>query len=140
MRRWRRGRGAAVAGVALLAVTAGCGGQQPGAARSSASRSVTVEADGTQVIALGETDQYRFTPEEPHVHPGPVRIDFRNTSTTNTHSLAFKPGGPTAEIPFVNPGEKKSIKFDIQTPGEYRFFCTFHESLGQRGVLVVDPS
>ena len=125
--------------VALILVLAACNSGKPEAA-SAPSGSVTVEKDGTQVIDLRETDQYRFTPQEPHVHPGKVRIDFSNSSTTATHSLAFKPGGPTEEIPFLNPGDKKSITFDIQTPGKYKFFCTFHESLGQRGTLVVDES
>lgn len=126
------------AGAAALMLLAGCAGSGDESPASGSPASVTVEADGTQVVDLRENDQYRFVPDEPHVNPGKVRIDFSNNSKTNTHSLAFKPGGPTEEIPYLNPGDKKSISFDIQTPGEYRFFCTFHESLGQRGVLVVD--
>lgn len=127
---------AAIAGVLL--VLGGCGSdpQQPAAEPTNA---VTVEADGTQVIDLRETDSYRFAPEDPHVEPGRIRIDMTNTSTAVTHSLAFKPDGPAEEIPFINPGDKKSISFSIAIPGEYQFFCTFHEQLGQRGILTVDP-
>lgn len=128
----------AALGATVLLVLAGCSDdtdqstpQQPSA--------VTVEDDGTQVIDLRETDKYRFAPEDPHVKPGKVRIDMTNTSTSVTHSLAFKPGGPLEEIPFINPGDTKSISFTIATPGEYQFFCTFHEQLGQRGILTVDP-
>lgn len=130
-------RRAAVAGAVLVLLT-GCSraAEQP---ETEPKGAVTVEDDGTQVIDLRETDQYRFAPDDPHVKPGKIRIDMTNTSTTVTHSLAFKPGGPPEEIPFINPGDQKSISFRIANPGEYQFFCTFHEQLGQRGILTVDP-
>ncbi|WP_134322172.1 cupredoxin domain-containing protein [Cumulibacter soli] len=105
---------------------------------SAPSDAVTVEEDGTQVVDLRETEDYRFNPESPHVHTGKIRIDMTNTSQAVTHSLAFKPDGPDEEIPFINPGETKSIAFSIANPGEYQFFCTFHEQLGQRGTLTVE--
>lgn len=128
------------AAAVLLMVLAGCSsdGDSDPSTSSSAASNVTVEDDGTQVVDLRETDEYRFVPENPKLTTGKIRIDFTNTSKTNTHSLAFKPGGPVEEIPFINPGEKESIGFSIATPGEYQFFCTFHESLGQRGMLVVE--
>lgn len=125
-------------GVAVLLMLTGCSDDPDRAAQESTS-GVTVEDDGTQVIDLRETDDYRFAPQDPHVKPGQVRIDMTNTSTAVTHSLAFKPGGPVEEIPFINPGDTRSISFTITTPGEYQFFCTFHEQLGQRGILTVDP-
>lgn len=130
--------GATATAVALLVMLSGCtSSDDPAPASSETTPNVTVEDDGTQVIDLRETDEYRFVPENPTVSTGKIRIDFTNTSKTNTHSLAFKPGGPAEEIPFINPGDQKSIGFEIATPGEYQFFCTFHESLGQRGMLVV---
>lgn len=141
-RAWPRGRGgassrAAAAAAAVLLATVACGGgseEQPQQQRDP----VSVEDDGTQVIDLRETDGYRFSPDDPRVRPGKVRIDMTNTSTTTTHSLAFKPGGPAEEIPFVNPDETRSISFVVDVPGEYPFFCTFHEQLGQRGTLTVE--
>lgn len=127
---------AGIASAALVLLT-GCGGAAE-APPDEPANAVTVQDDGTQVVDLRETDQYRFAPENPHVKPGKVRIDMTNTSTSATHSLAFKPGGPVQEIPFVNPGDTKSISFSITDPGEYQFFCTFHEQLGQRGILTVD--
>lgn len=128
----------ATVAAAVLMLLVGCGSDAT-ESNDEPSSAVTVEADGTQVVDLRETDTYRFSPEDPHVKPGKVRIDMTNTSTTTTHSLAFKPGGPAEEIPFINPADTKSISFVINDPGEYPFFCTFHEQLGQRGVLTVDP-
>lgn len=130
--------GRRAAGLATLLLLTACGEDGGGKPAASSTPSVTVEDDGTQVIALSETEDYRFVPDEPHLVTGAVRIDMTNSSKATTHSLAFKPGGPPEEIPFLNPGESSSISFVIAQPGEYQFFCTFHESLGQRGVLVVD--
>ena len=66
-----------------------------------------------------------------------MRITLVNGKSATTHSLAFKPGGPTAQIPFLNPGDSKSIEFTVSTPGTYEYFCTFHEALNQRGRLIV---
>lgn len=124
---------------ATLLLLAGCSaGEEPD--EPTVTPGVTVEDDGTQVIEMRESEDYRFVPDDPVVTTGKIRIDMTNTSTTTTHSLAFKPGGPDEEIPFINPGEKKSISFSIANPGEYQFFCTFHEQLGQRGILTVEPA
>lgn len=131
-------RRVAIAG-AVLMLLVGCSGEAE-KPKDKPTNAVTVEDDGTQVIDLRETDNYRFAPEDPHVKTGAIRIDMTNTSTTVTHSLAFKPGGPVEEIPFINPGDKKSISFSIANPGEYQFFCTFHEQLGQRGILTVEEA
>ena len=92
-------------------VVAACGGnaEEP---PDEPTRAVTVEEDGTQVVDLRETDQYRFSPEDPHVKPGKIRIDMTNTSTTTTHSLAFKTGGPAEEIPCINPGPRGVLTVD----------------------------
>ncbi|MFV0533881.1 MAG: cupredoxin domain-containing protein [Cumulibacter sp.] len=134
----RRATRTVATGCAVLMMVAACSDSAEEPEKSAPSGAVTVEDDGTQVVDLRETEDYRFNPESPHVLIGKVRIDMMNTSQAVTHSLAFKPGGPDEEIPFINPGETKSIAFSIANPGEYKFFCTFHEQLGQRGTLTVE--
>jgi plastocyanin len=125
---------------------AGCGGGSPApstAARSTADGvgKVTVASDGVQEITLQTQDDYRFTPDHFTVAPGKVRLTVTNVAKQATHAFGFTPGkGPAridASIPLLGPGEKKTIDFDVATPGDYPFQCAFHVQLGQVGTMTV---
>lgn len=138
----RRRRGALL----LLALTvatslaAGCGSDaSEGVAENAGPTSVTLTPgpDGVQEVTVDASDSYKFTPSTIEVKVGKVRLTMINNAEQATHSLAFKPGGPEEDIPFLAPGEEDTIDFSVDLPGEYEFFCTFHEALNQRGTLVV---
>ena len=103
--------------VLLIALLAGCGGGDApasGAAPSTVAGAgrVTVAPDGVQEVTLQTQDDYVFTPDA-----GPAPID--------------------ASIPLLAPGERKTIDFDVVTPGDYPFQCSFHVQLGQVGTMTV---
>jgi len=133
-----------VAGAMVL--LAGCGSGSPapsGAAPSTAQGvgKVTVASDGIQEITLQTQDDYVFTPDHFTVAPGKVRLTVTNVAKQATHAFGFTPGkGPApidASIPLLGPGDKKTIDFDVATPGDYPFQCPFHVQLGQVGTMTV---
>jgi plastocyanin len=124
---------------------AGCGG---GSAGATATRTpgpsvgkVTTDASGVQHVTLETEDDYLFTPDTFTVHPGEVRLTVRNVAKELTHNFRFSPdGGPStigAQIPLLAPGQSSTIDFTVQTPGSYRFECSFHTQLGQVGTMTV---
>jgi plastocyanin len=65
----------------------------------------------------------------------------RNVAKQMTHSFRFSAGGGPAalgaQIPILAPGQEQTIDFTVQTPGDYRFECSFHVQLGQVGTMTV---
>ena len=102
---------------------------------------MTVAPDGVQEITLQTQDDYVFTPDHFTVAPGKVRLTVTNVAKQTTHNFDFTPdAGPapsTPSIPLLAPGEKKTIDFDVETPGDYPFQCSFHVQLGQVGTMTV---
>jgi plastocyanin len=136
----------AVAVAAALVLLTGCGGSSPPGSSAAPSTAagvgkVTVASDGVQEITLQTQDDYVFTPDHFTVKPGKVRLTVTNVAKQATHDFAFTPGkGPTridAGIPLLGPGDKKTIDFDVETPGDYPFQCSFHVQLGQVGTMTV---
>lgn len=136
---------AALLATLLAAASSSCGATpEPAAEQSSgASAEVSVGPDGLQSITLISGDDYRFSPAEFTVAPGQVSLTLENSATQLTHSLAFPPGRSPSDveesIPVVAPTESETIEFTVDTPGEYAFICSFHESLGHTGVMTVRP-
>jgi plastocyanin len=141
----RRGSGLLFGLVLLPTFLAGCGGGSPaaGAAATTAEGvgQVTVAPDGVQEITLQTQDDYVFTPDHFTVAPGKVRLTVTNVAKQATHAFGFTPDkGPApidASIPLLAPGEDKTIAFDVETPGDYPFQCSFHVQLGQVGTMTV---
>ena len=145
-----RRRARSVLATALLVTTAllaGCGpaAGSPAAPSSSAAAEgvgqVTTAPDGVQEVTLQTQDDYVFTPDRFTVAPGTVRLTVVNAATQLTHNFRFTPGkGPAAirsEIPLLPPGQRKTIEFTVQQPGDYQFECSFHTQLNQLGVMTV---
>jgi plastocyanin len=133
-----------VAGSVLL--LAGCGSDSPpqGAAATTTvagAGTVTVAPDGVQDVTLQTQDDYVFTPDHFTVAPGKVRLTVTNVAKETTHNFDFTPdAGPAridASIPLLAPGEKKTIDFAVDVPGDYPFQCSFHVQLGQVGTMTV---
>ena len=137
-------RAAVVAGAML--VLAGCGGGSPATPSAAPSTAagvgkVTVASDGVQEITLQTQDDYVFTPDRFTVAPGKVRLTVTNVAKQATHDFNFTPKtGPAridAGISLLAPGDEKTIDFDVETPGDYPFECSFHVQLGQVGTMTV---
>jgi plastocyanin len=131
---------------AALVLLAGCGGGTPAASTAAPSTAagvgkVTTAPDGVQEITLQTQDDYVFTPNHFTVQPGKVRLTVMNVAKQATHDFAFTPNkGPAkidAGISLLAPGDKKTIDFDVETPGDYPFQCSFHVQLGQVGTMTV---
>ena len=132
--------------VASTVLLAGCGGGSPAAkgaaqATSAGVGTVTVAPDGVQQVTLQTQDDYVFTPDHFTVAPGKVRLTVVNVAKQATHNFAFTPdAGPAridAGISLLTPGDRKTIDFDVVTPGDYPFQCSFHVQLGQVGTMTV---
>ena len=129
----------------LLAALTGCGGDSPPAAAAPTTAEgvgeVTVAPDGVQEVTLQTQDDYVFTPDHFTVAPGKVRLTVVNVAKESTHNFNFTPGaGPAAidaGISLLAPGQKKSIDFTVEAPGDYPFECSFHVQLGQVGTMTV---
>jgi len=143
----RRGpAGALLSGALALAVLTGCSNSEPTLpevtrATSADAGVVQTAPDGVQEITLETGDDYAFTPAAFTVAPGPVRLTVRNTAKQLTHNFLFSEGqGPAdivEQIPFLGPGDSKTIEFTAGAPGDYPFECSFHLALGQVGTMTV---
>ena len=138
--------GAVLSGALVLAVLAGCSNSEPTLpevtrATSADAGAVQTASDGVQEITLETGDDYVFAPATFTVAPGPVRLTVRNTAKQLTHNFLFTKGkGPAdiaEQIPFLGPGESKTIEFTAGAPGDYPFECSFHVALGQVGTMTV---
>jgi plastocyanin len=132
--------------VLLISALAGCGNDSPpsGVAATTTAAGVgkvTVAPDGVQEVTLQTQDDYVFTPDHFTVAPGRVRLTVVNEAKQATHNFDFTPdSGPAridASIPLLAPGDRKTIDFDVQAPGDYPFQCSFHVQLGQVGTMTV---
>ena len=130
----------------LLALLAGCSNQEPALPEPTRTAdgdvgAVSTAADGYQEITLETGDDYVFTPATFTVAPGPVRVTVRNVAEQMTHNFLFTAGkgpeGITEQIPYLAPGETKTIQFTVTVPGDHPFECSFHAALGQVGTMTV---
>lgn len=140
----RRGRALLAGAVLVATVLTGCGGgtaEQAAPSSGPAPGTVTTAPDGVQEVTLQTQDDYVFTPDHFTVAPGKVRVTVVNAAKQLTHNFTFPSGkgpAPIAEdIPLLAPGEKRTIEFSVEQPGDYQFVCSFHTQLGQVGTMTV---
>jgi plastocyanin len=131
-------------GAALVAgVLTGCGSNEPEQVPvPEGLGEVTVGADGVQEVTLQTQDDYVFTPDTFTVAPGTVRLTLVNVAEQMTHTLEFTddelPAPIGAGIDVLGPrSQEATIEFEVTTPGDYPFSCTFHTQLGQVGTMTV---
>jgi plastocyanin len=129
------------AGCALLA---GCQRHGPAAGQAAAPSAVTVTPgpDGVESVMVAEAGpgKYRFEPSDITLHPGRIRITFRNTDVT-PHNFTFstlQQNGHRIAVPTLRGGGEQSVDFTVNAPGQYQFVCTLHQALGQTGTLTVE--
>ncbi|WP_236830708.1 plastocyanin/azurin family copper-binding protein [Blastococcus sp. KM273128] len=141
------GRSRLAALAAALVLLTGCGGgggaaqEAPEAPVPEGLGEVTIAEDGVQEVTVQTQDDYEFTPATFTVAPGPVRLTVVNVAEEMPHNLEFTdaelPEPIDAGISMLAAGEEKTIEFEVSTPGEYPFACTFHLQLGQVGSMTV---
>ena len=139
----RRTPAVATAVLLQVAVLAGCGEEEaPVAPVPDGLGQVTVAADGVQEVTLQTQDDYVFTPDRFTVTPGRVRLTVVNIAEGMPHNLEFTdeelPQPIEDDIAMVAAGEEATIEFEVATPGDYPFACTFHLQLGQVGTMTVE--
>ncbi|WP_431331463.1 plastocyanin [Streptomyces sp. IPPR8] len=95
-----------------------------------------------------EKGAYRFTPNTITVAPGDT-IEWVNNKA-GPHNVVFDAAGvPThdaaladslsCKMPMVSPGQKQTTQIPADAPpGQYRFHCELHRSVGEAGTLTVE--
>ncbi|MGY2067180.1 cupredoxin domain-containing protein [Blastococcus sp. SYSU DS0619] len=141
---WQRAAAVGVGAALVAGVLTGCGGTEeaaPTAPSTEGLGEVTVAADGVQEVTVETRDDYEFYPDRFTVDPGQVRLTVVNAAEQMTHNLEYTddelPAPIDAGIAFLAPGQEETIEFEVTTPGEYPFACTFHLQLGQVGTMTV---
>jgi len=80
---------------------------------------------------------YHFHDAHPTTPIGPGRDLVVKNDGRNVHNVTI-PGTTYSED--VRPGDRlviRNIAAFLRGPGEYPFFCRFHESLGMTGVIII---
>jgi plastocyanin len=139
----RRTPAVATAVLLQLAVLTGCGEEEtPATPVPEGLGQVSVAGDGVQEVTLQTQDDYVFTPDRFTVAPGRVRLTVVNVAEGMPHNLEFTdeelPQPIEDDITMVAAGEEATIEFEVATPGDYPFACTFHLQLGQVGTMTVE--
>lgn len=122
-----------VAGVAFVALIAGCGGdagqsgtQPPGASETAST------LDGVQVLEVSAGNDLKFTTTSLYAHTGVVKIVFKVTGSV-PHNLAFKDGSQASTGTVHDDTTSITVRFD--QPGVYNFLCTIHPYM--KGTLTI---
>ena len=128
--------------VVVTVLAAGCGGSSPTSGGGSGNPPAP-----TATVSMSE---YRFAPETLRVAVGSV-VGWSNSGTTSHtstsdaavwNSAAIAPPGPppqTCPYPPCDGTPGGSFQHTFTTAGTYPYHCTFHESLGMKGVVIVTP-
>jgi plastocyanin len=118
---------ALLAGVAVAALLAACGGSGGGSGQPSGSTQVTMT-------------EFKFDPSTISVAHGNVTFWLVNSGTTQ-HDMAIRDGsGKTiATSELVSAGDSVAFSVNDLAAGSYTFFCTQpgHEQSGMKGTLTV---
>lgn len=145
-----KARRSALAGLLVLTLSA-CGSGD-GASEQDASSPVATAApgvvalgaDGVQELTIQVSDDYAFIPTTITVAPGPVRLTVQSAADELTHAFRFTPGANpqeiTEEVSVLGPGHSETVAFEVSTPGDYLFECSFHIGMGHTGVMTVTPN
>ena len=133
--------------VLVAVVAAACGGSSPMITGGSGGGGGSLPPPAASVTM----SEYRFSPETVRVALGSV-VGWSNggttshTSTSDTagiwNSSAIDPPGPpppTCPYPPCDGTPAGSFRFTFNKAGTYPYHCTFHDSLGMKGVVIVTP-
>jgi plastocyanin len=132
----RSGRALAAAGLAVVALVAGCGNRQAARFHGGEHRTVSVTPGpgGVERIVVDANDADRFVPDTLVVRPGKVTMVVRNTGVV-PHTLEI----PSLGVNTGNIGkhQTRQVSFTVRRPGTYPFDCAYHLTLHMDGTLRV---
>jgi plastocyanin len=79
---------------------------------------------------------YRFNPMSLSASGGRITVTLHNTSTgAGGAPHTFNIGNYSTGT--VEPGASASVSFVITKPGDYNFYCEYHQSEGMTGTLQI---
>jgi uncharacterized cupredoxin-like copper-binding protein len=111
--------------VAMIALTAGCGGGDGGG------------GDGTVVVTMGTPSEYAMTPEPTEISAGTVTFEVKNEGTLVHEMVVIKTdkaaanlgtdgeadeSGAVDEVADLPVGESETLELDL-TAGKYALVC-----------------
>ena len=117
-----------VAGVAVTALVAGCGGSDYGAPKASSSPTPTASASsgGASSVAI---DNFKFTPASLTVSQGARTTVTNRDSTAHTVTADDSSSFDTGDI---NPGSSATVT--LSKSGTFKYHCSIHPFM--HGTLV----
>jgi plastocyanin len=136
----RRAAGAATALLVTALTITGCSNSRSAVAKNPHTGNETASTtNGVEQITMTAGPDLRFHPSTITVHPGRVRITLKNIAPNGgpPHNLQDV-SVPGLLIGEVDAGQTQSTTFTAPAPGRYHFVCTFHQTQGQTGTLVVE--
>ena len=113
----------AVAALAISIAIAGCSD------RSDSSMN-PVDGDGTPTVTISN---FAFAPARITIDRG-ATVRWRN-GTSTFHTVT--PDGHTAFEEWETNAQGQTFEARFDQPGEYRYYCTPHRSLGMTGIIEV---
>ncbi|MFC8530893.1 cupredoxin family copper-binding protein [Nocardia sp. NPDC057227] len=133
----RRRARAALAAIAVLALTAGCGTDDSGtaapASTTSAAAGVPTSRQATEPSTITvRVDDMAFSPAELRVRVGDtVTWEFADSAAHSVQGIGDRAMGINS--PILNKG---SWSYTFIAPGNYRYLCSLHPEM--RGAVVVE--
>jgi plastocyanin len=123
------GAGASTAGGSGSGTSGNYGGGNYGGGYGQGGGSGSSGGASVQTISQ---ENFSFSPSTFTVKGGDT-ITVKNTTTTTEHTFTID--GENVDVA-VDPATSAKVKLDLP-PGDYPFFCRFHESEGMTGTLTV---
>jgi len=131
-------------GIVLCTVLAGCGSNgpsgapgvdPPGSSASGAAVSTSSPGpEGVQRVTL-EAVNSLYRPANISAHTGTIEITVKNRDKV-LHNLTVAIGSG-AGLDTIRGGTTASVRFTVEKPGQYHFFCSYHQGIGMTGELNV---
>lgn len=118
----------------------GCGDdEQPAAERTTTTEQATGPAGAPVATVEVSATDFEFTPANPGVQEaGIVAFELTNDGQA-THALEVEGPDGEVETKALQPGEKQTIKANLDRPGRYTWYCPIgdHRQRGMDGFVLV---
>ena len=144
-----RKRGSLALLIALLAL-GGCGDDDEGRVDVSGAGATDTSTTGTSTEQAGPTGpavatvqvaetEFRLSPANPSVRKAGI-VEFQVVNAGKAvHALEVEGPGLEVETERIEPGDKATLKADLDKPGRYEWYCPIadHKDRGMKGEITV---